>query len=77
MIFHRPACRLWLAVRIAWMRWDLSSDEQWVRDAERAGIFDSENLRHVRHHMQAKRVRLALALAEHDQTVITTGALQP
>lgn len=65
-LFHRPACRLWLALRIAWLRWDIASDQQWIDDAARAGIFSSANLAYVRRHMQAKRVRLAVALAERD-----------
>jgi len=52
--------RLWRAVRIAWLRWEISSAEQWVGHAARDGVFDSNNLRQVRREISRLYVRLAI-----------------
>lgn len=50
-------------VRIGWLRWEISSTEQWVRYAARDGVFDSVSLRYMHRHLEALRVRLAVARA--------------
>lgn len=59
-LLHRPACRLWRAVRIGWLRWEISSAEQWVRYAERDGVLESDNLRRVRREISQKVIQLAI-----------------
>lgn len=51
----------WLLLRIelAWVRWCLSSDEQWVRECQADGILNSVSLRYIRAEAEAKRVRIA------------------
>lgn len=52
--------RLQRALAIAWLRYEISSAEQWISDCERDGITDGEQLRHQRRAVEALRVRLAV-----------------
>jgi hypothetical protein len=52
--------RLLAFLELLWLRWCLSSDEQWVRECESDGILQSDSLRYIRAEAEAYRVRIAL-----------------
>jgi hypothetical protein len=58
-----PWHRLTRAVRVAWLRWEINSTEQWMRYAERDGVLDSMSLRYMQRQLEVMRVRLAIARA--------------
>ena len=63
-----PTRRGWLhcaarLVRIAWLRFEISSAEQWIAECAQAGIYDTDSLRELARQVQALRVRLAVAEA--------------
>jgi hypothetical protein len=45
---------------IAWLRWEISSHEQWIADATRVGILGTNNLIYCDRELQRLRVSLAL-----------------
>lgn len=49
--------------RMAWLRWEISSAEDWIHTCAREGIHGTESLRHLERHVQALRVKLALVEA--------------
>ena len=53
----------WRAVRIAWLRFEISSAEEWIATCEREGITNTEQLAYQRAHVEALRVRLCIAEA--------------
>lgn len=52
--------RLQRAIAIAWYRYEIRSDEQWIADCERDGITDTEQMHLQRKAVAALRVRLAI-----------------
>jgi len=51
------------AVRVAWLRFEIDSAEEWIKDCAADGIFNTEHLRRLDLHLQAMRVQLAIAEA--------------
>ncbi len=61
---HRPMLhRLQRQLRIWWLRFEISSAEQWIKDCAREGIHDTDNLVALRFAVQQLRVQLAIAEA--------------
>ena len=58
-----PWHRIARAVRVVWLKWEISSTEQWMRYAERDGVMDSLSLRYMQRQLEVMRVRLAIARA--------------
>lgn len=52
--------RIWLWLQIVLLRWNISSDEQYMLQLEREGILDGHMPRYWRQLLQEDRVRLAL-----------------
>lgn len=44
----------------AWLRWHITSTEQYIAACKRDGIFGTDTLRHWQAQLDAYRVRLAL-----------------
>ena len=52
--------RLQCAIAIAWLRWEISSAERWIKDCRGDGITNTKQLRHQELAVQALRVQLAI-----------------
>lgn len=52
--------RLWRALRIALLRWQIWETEQWLLDCRRDGLVHSLSLTDIRAQLSEMRVRLAL-----------------
>lgn len=50
--------RLWRAVRIAWLNFEIRSAEEWVGMCQREGISGTESVKYQRGHIEALRVQL-------------------
>jgi hypothetical protein len=55
-----PLQRLWRLVRIAWLRWQISTTEQWLAQLQRDGIINSLSVREFHKQVEAMRVELAI-----------------
>ena len=55
--------RLRRLVRIAWLRFEIHSDEEWIASCTRDGIFEGLQLRYIRDRVAELRVALALEQA--------------
>lgn len=60
---HGLLRRLARLARIAWLRWEISSAEDWIRDCERDGIYGTEQLREIERQIGVLRVRLMMVEA--------------
>jgi len=54
-----PLQRLWRLVRIGWLRWQISTTEDYLDDLRRDGLEDSMSVREFNRQVQAMRVVLA------------------
>jgi hypothetical protein len=50
-------------VRMAWLRFKIHSNEEWIEDCARNGIYGTVNLQYVERETQALRVELAIVEA--------------
>ena len=55
--------RIKRSVRIAFLRFEIDSAEQWLAECARDGIYDSQQIQHLNRHVQELRVQLAITEA--------------